>query len=53
MSEYITIRDDLYKKLDNMREEKENGKKTSFSQVIDRLFAEKEKLSTLMNQLGK
>lgn len=39
MSEYISIRDELYKKLDNMRIEKE-GKKTSFSDSIQELLDE-------------
>ena len=38
MSEYISIRDDLYKKLDNMRVEKDKDKKTSFSDSLDMLF---------------
>jgi predicted CopG family antitoxin len=37
MSEYISIRDELYKKLDSMRIEND-GKKTSFSDSIDTLF---------------
>lgn len=40
MSEYISIRDDLYKKLDTMRIEKENGKKTSFSDAIQEILDE-------------
>lgn len=52
MSEYISIRDDLYQKLDNMRTEKYNGKKKSFSDVIDLLFDDREKLSTFKRELG-
>jgi predicted CopG family antitoxin len=52
MSEYISIRNDLYQKLDNMRTEKENGKKKSFSDVIDLLFDAREKLSTFKRELG-
>jgi hypothetical protein len=38
MSEYISIRDELYKKLDSMRIKKEDGKMTSFSESLDLLF---------------
>ena len=38
MSKYISIRDDLYGILDDMRTEKENGKKTSFSDAVQELL---------------
>jgi predicted CopG family antitoxin len=40
MSEYISIRDDLYNLLDNMRIDKGNDKKTSFSDAIQELLDE-------------
>lgn len=52
MSEYISIRDDLYQKLDNLRTEKDNGKKKSFSDVIDLLFDAREKLYAFKKELG-
>ena len=40
MSEYISIRDDLYTLLYNMRTDKGNDKKTSFSDAIQELLDE-------------
>lgn len=51
MSKYISIRNDLYERLDNMRKEKaaNNSKEKSFSEMLDILFNEVDKLNKIRN----